>query len=124
LDDEEEEDGSGGVCVWLAPGGSRRRRVTEQAKLVIRIERHASRGSIKRAAAALGADPLADASHPVVIAKLRAFHPGADPPTALAIDTPAIPIFMETLEPVERRLNAHNRGTAGGPKRVNLRAGA
>ena len=52
LDDEDEEE-EGPVAM-----GTRRRRVPEQAKLVGRIERHASRGSIRRAAAALDAEPL------------------------------------------------------------------
>lgn len=107
LNDEEEEEG-------FMPMRPRRRRVPEQAKLVGRIERHASRGSIRRAAAALDAEPLADTSDPVVMAKLRALHPEADAPAALEADMPAIRISEETLEAVEKRLSAHSRGTAGG----------
>ena len=45
-----------------------------EAKLAARIERHVSAGSIKRAAAALSSEPLADTSDPTVLAKLRALH--------------------------------------------------
>ena len=81
LDDEggdEEEGGSQGQA------GSRRRRVSDQAKLAARIERHMSAGSIKRGAAALSSEPLADASDPAVLAKLRALHPNAESPAAIA----------------------------------------
>lgn len=110
LDDEEEEE----MGLGPAPSGSRRRVVPEQAKLVGRIEGHASRGSIKRAAAALDAEPLADTSDTGVMAKLRALHPQAAPPTALAINVPAIQVSAETLEAVEKRLSANSRGKAGG----------
>ena len=73
-----------------------------------------SRGSIRRAAAALEAAPLADTSDPVVIAKLRALHPEADAPAALETDVPAIQISEESLVAVEKRLSANSRGTAGG----------
>jgi hypothetical protein len=108
LDDEDDEEQ--GPSAW----GSRRRRVPDQVKLVGRIERHASRGSIRRAAAALDAEPLADTSDPAVIAKLRALHPEAGAPVPLATDVPAIQISEETLVAVEKRLSAHSRGTAGG----------
>ena len=108
LDDE--VDTQGGPAVQ----GPRRRRLSEQAKLVGRIERHASRGSIRRAAAALDAEPLADTSDPAVMAKLRALHPEADEPDPLGTDTPALQISEETLIAVEKRLSAHSRGTAGG----------
>ena len=114
-DEEEEEDDDVEDGLRPAPAGSRRRRLPEQAKLVARIERHASQGSIKRAAAALSAEPLADTSDPAVMAKLRALHPDAEPPTTLATEEPAIQITAETLEAVARRLGAHSRGSAGGP---------
>ena len=108
LADEEDEE------QWPAASGSRRRRVPDQVKLAGRIERHASRGSVRRAAAALEAAPLADTSDPVVIAKLRALHPEADAPAALETDVPAIQISEESLVAVEKRLSANSRGTAGG----------
>ncbi|NJN00174.1 MAG: hypothetical protein HC793_00350 [Aquincola sp.] len=108
MEDEEEDDQG------PASAGSRRRRVPDQVKLAGRIERHASRGSIRRAAAALDAEPLADTSDPAVIEKLRALHPEAVAPHALETDVPAIQISEETLEAVEKRLSAHSRGTAGG----------
>ena len=43
------------------------------------------------------------------MAKLRALHPQAAPPTALATDVPAIQISAETLEAVEKRLSATSR---------------
>ena len=107
LEDEDDEDGSG-------TPGSRRRRVPAQAKLVGRVERHASRGSIRRAAAALDAALLADTSDPAVMAKLRALHPEADAPAHLETD---VQMSEETLEAVEKRLSAHSRGTAGGVTR-------
>ena len=106
-DEEDEEQGP-------AASGSRRRRVPDQVNLAGRIERHASRGSIRRAAAALDAAPLADTSDPAVIAKLRALHPEAAAPAALETDVPAIQISEETLVAVEKRLSANSRGTAGG----------
>jgi hypothetical protein len=94
---------------------SRRRRVSEQALLAARIERCVSAGSIKRGAAALNAETLADESDPAVLAKLRDLHPGADPPAALAIHAPALEVSAETLVAVCKRVSAHNRGTADGP---------
>ena len=112
LDDEggdEEEGGSQGQA------GSRRRRVSDQAKLAARIERHMSAGSIKRGAAALSSEPLADASDPAVLAKLRALHPNAESPAAIDTEVPALQTSAETLLAVCKRVSAHNRGTAGGP---------
>ena len=74
-----------------------------------------SAGSIKRGAAALSAEPLADASDPAVLEKLRDLHPAADPPAAVAIVEPALEVSAETLVAVCKRVSAHNRGTAGGP---------
>mgnify|MGYP001787467346 CR=1 FL=1 len=110
VDGEEEGD-----VLGQPPTGPRRRRVSEQALLAARIERHVSAGSIKRGAAALAAEPLADTSDPAVLAKLRDLHPGAAPPVALAIDEPALEVSGETLVAVCKRVSAHNRGTAGGP---------
>ena len=101
VDEEDEEQGP-------AASGSRRRCVPDQVKLAGRIERHASRGSIRRAAAALDAAPLADTSDPAVIAKLRALHPEAAAPAALETDVPAIQISEETLVAVEKRLSANS----------------
>lgn len=107
LDDEDEAEG-------FASSAPRRRNVPDKVKLAGRIERHASRGSIRRAAAALDAEPLADTSDPAVIAKLQALHPQAEAPAALLSDVPAIKISEETLVAVEKRLSARNNGTAGG----------
>ncbi len=109
VDGDEERDELG-----QPPTGPRRRRVSEQALLAARIERYVSAGSIKRGAAALNAEPLADASDPAVLEKLRALHPEAEPPAALAIDEPALEVSAETLQAVCKRVSAHNRGTAGG----------
>ena len=103
LDDEEEEQGT-------AAPGSRRRRVPDEVLLAARVECLASKGSIRRAASALDNAPLADTSDPVVIAKLRALHPEAVPPTTLSTDVPAIQITEKTLVAVERRLSATSKG--------------
>ena len=103
LDDEEVEQGT-------AAPGSRRRRVPDEVLLAARIERLASKGSIRRAAAALDNAPLAETSDAVVIAKLRALHPEAVPPTTLSTDVPAIQITEKTLVAVERRLSATSKG--------------
>jgi hypothetical protein len=110
LDDEDAGEEPGHT-----PPGTRRRRVSEQAQLARRIERHVSAGSIKRGAAALAAEPLADTSDPDVLAKLRALHPDAELPPALATVEPALQVSAETLTAVCKRISAHNRGTAGGP---------
>ena len=86
----------------------------DQVLLAARVERLASKGSIRRAAAALDNAPLADTSDPVVIAKLRALHPEAAPPTTLSTDVPAIQITEETLVAVERRLSATSKGKGAG----------
>ena len=94
LDDEvaEEEGSSQG-----RRAGNRRRDVSDQAKLAARIERHVSAGSIKRAAAALSSEPLADTSDPTVLAKLRALHPEAESPAPLANEEAALQTSAETL---------------------------
>lgn len=114
LDDEDGREEEQGESTGRHTG-NRRRRGSEQAKLAARIERHVSAGSIKRGAAALSSEPLADASDPAVFAKLRALHPDAEPPEPLATDEPALSISAETLIAVCKRVCAHNRGTAGGP---------
>jgi hypothetical protein len=74
-----------------------------------------SAGSIKRGAAALAAEPLADTSDPDVLTKLRALHPDAELPVPIATVEPALQVSAETLTAVCKRVSAHNRGTAGGP---------
>ena len=49
-----------------------------------------------------------------MIAKLRALHPEAVPPTTLSTDVPAIQITEETLVEVERRLSATSKGKGAG----------
>ena len=112
LDDEvaEEEGSSQG-----RRAGNRRRDVSDQAKLAARIERHVSAGSIKRAAAALSSEPLADTSDPTVLAKLRALHPEAESPAPLANEEAALQTSAETLLAVCKRVSAHYRGRSGGP---------
>ena len=98
------------------PSVRRRRRVPEQQRLAARIQRHLSAGSISRGARALAAEPLADTTDPGVLAALRALHPAAEPPVALATEaTPALSISSQALTAVLQRISAHNRGTAGGP---------
>ena len=58
--------------------------------------------------------PLADTSDLAVIAKLRALHPEAAPPTTLSTDVPAIQITEETLVAVERPLSATSKGKGAG----------
>jgi hypothetical protein len=98
-----------------AMSGVRRRRMPEQERLAARIQRHLAAGSIRRGARALDAEPLADVTDPEVLAALRALHPPADPPAALAAEEPALQINADALCAVLRRVSAHNRGTAGGP---------
>ena len=89
--------------------------MSDQAKLAARIERHVSAGSIRRGAAALSSEPLADTSDPAVLAKLRALHPDAESPAPIDVEEPALQTSAETLLAVCKRVSAHNRGTAGGP---------
>ena len=96
-------------------GGNRRRRVSDEAKAAARIERHVSAGSVRRAAAALSSDPLADTSDPAVLAQLRALHPDAEFPAVFDAEEPALQTSVETLLAVCKRVSAHKRGTAGGP---------
>ena len=94
---------------------NRRRRVSDEAKTAARIERHVTAGSIRRGAAALSSEPLADTSDPEVLAKLRALHPDAESPAPIDAEEPALQTSAETLLAVCKRVSAHKRGTAGGP---------
>lgn len=93
----------------------RRRKVAEQEKLAGRVQRHLLNGSVSKAARALEAAPLADASLPEVMNSLRKLHPEAAPAEPLDVDLPALQVSGDDLKKVMDGLGKFHRGSAGGP---------
>jgi hypothetical protein len=92
----------------------RRRTLSAEQLMALRVERMLGLGSVTRSARVLASAPLADTRSPAVIAALREKHPFAEPPAPLEDATPPLRIDAEVLERALKRLEA-KRGSAGGP---------
>lgn len=111
LEDEEDDSVDG---IHFAAAATRRRTLSQEQLLALRVERMIGLGSVTRSARALVSEPLADTRSPAVIAALRDKHPAAEPPEALQDDCPPLSIDAEVLQRTLQRLEA-KRGSAGGP---------
>lgn len=92
----------------------RRRTLSAEQLMALRVERMLGLGSVTRSARVLASAPLADTRSPAVIAALHGKHPFAEPPVPLEDTTSPLRIDAELLERALKRLDA-KLGSAGGP---------